>query len=85
VKQHPYLRCCLIGVDGGVTGLDLPTRRAYGGSRGRAGAAQTWLKMNGGQARTINVRRPPLKRTMVDRREVSHHADSWHGDEGQYE
>jgi hypothetical protein len=82
VKQHPYLRCRLTGVDGDITGLDLTTWRACGGSRGRAGTAQTWLKMKGGQARTIYLRRQPLRRTIVYRSEGRHHADSWPSDEG---
>ena len=56
-KQHPYLRCRLTGADGGMTGLELTTWRAGGGSHGRAGAAKTRLKMNGGPAMTINLRR----------------------------
>jgi hypothetical protein len=56
VRQHPYLRCRLAGIDGGVTSLDLTRWRACGGSCGRGGAAQTWLKMNSGPARTINLR-----------------------------
>ena len=32
----------------------------FGGTHGRSGAAQPWLKMNDGHAGTINVIRPPL-------------------------
>jgi hypothetical protein len=56
-KQHPYLRCRLTGADGGVTGIYLTTWREGGGSHGRGGIAKIRLKMNGGPAMTINLRR----------------------------
>jgi hypothetical protein len=56
-KQHPYRRYRLTGADGSVTGIYLKTRHEGGGSHGRAGAPQTWLDMNEGQARTINLRK----------------------------
>jgi hypothetical protein len=38
-----------------VKGIYLTTGHEGGGSHGRAGAAQVWLKMNGGHAMTINL------------------------------
>jgi hypothetical protein len=39
-----------------MMGIYLTTWHEDGGSHGRAGTVQVWLKMNGGQAMTINLR-----------------------------